>query len=334
MTLPASAGRERAVFRHAMTILVLTAASGCATHPDDAAPPSESTAIQAVIFNGASDQFAGGFDPPNAPEGGFGGGSCVATRTPVIFVHGNSVNATFFARPSTSGAPSVYDTLRAAGYNDCELFGITYLSPTEQATRQLNYHTSTKAARIRDFIVAVKAYTGKPKVSIVAHSLGVTVALHGITHGNLWGSIESFINVSGGLKGLATCLTVGFANPTFPACGSQNIFDANIFGFWPHGVAGASNPRTGTSASVGFRREPERRPGVRFFTISGGTADTTVPGPESRFDTSTAVKAQLDVGIDHLSSFTSTGAIMSTMLSSSCTATACCAGYVGSCSNL
>jgi hypothetical protein len=160
----------------------------------------------------------------------------------------------------------------------------------------------------------------------VAHSLGVTVALHGITHGNLWGSIESFLNVSGGLKGLATCLTVGFANPTFPACGSQNVFDPNVFGFWPDGVAGASNPRTGTSASVGFRREPERRPGVRFFTISGG--------PESRFNASAAVRAQLDVGIDHLSSFTNTGAIMRTMLSSSCTGTACCAGYVGSCSNL
>jgi len=316
-----------------IVLVALAAASGCAD-PGEVAEPHDSPAIQSVIYNGAANQFAGGFHPPNAPEGGFGGGNCVATRTPVIFVHGNSVNATFIARPSSSGAPSVYDTLAAAGYNDCELFGITYLSPSEQATRQLNYHTSIKAARIRDFITAVKAYTGKSKVSILAHSMGVTVALHGITFGNLWGSIDTFINVAGGLKGLSTCLTVGFANPTFPACGSQNVFDSNIFGFWPDGVAGAANPRTGTSASVGFRREPERRPGVRFFTISGGSADTTVAGAEARFDPSAAVKAQINVGIDHLSSFSNTGAIMTVMLSSSCTGTACCSGYAGSCSNL
>jgi Lipase (class 2) len=294
----------------------------------------ESTATQAVIYNGASNQFAGGFHPSNAPDGGFGGGNCVATRTPVIFVHGNSVNATFFAKPSTSGAPSVYDTLKAAGYNDCELFGITYLSPSEQAAQQRNFHTSTKAAQVRDFITAVKAYTGKSKVNILAHSMGVTVALHGITFGNLWGSIDTFVNVAGGLKGLSSCIPVGFANPAFPTCGSQNVLDANIFGFWPDGAAGASNPRTGTSASVGFRNEPARRPGVRFFTISGGNADAIVGGDQCKFNASAALKAQINVGVDHLSSFTNTGAIMNTMLNSSCTGTGCCAGYAGACSNL
>jgi pimeloyl-ACP methyl ester carboxylesterase len=316
-------------------VMLAGAGSGCAEATDDGAPGNlESTAAQSVTFNGAVNQFAGGFNPSNAPDGGFGGGNCVATRTPVIFVHGNSVNATFFAKPSTNGAPSVYSTLKAAGYNDCELFGITYLSPNEQAAQQLNFHTSTKAAQIRDFIKAVKAYTGKSKVNILAHSMGVTVALHGITFGSLWGSIDTFVNVAGGLKGLSSCLSVGFANPAFPTCGSQNVFDSNTFGFWPDGAAGASNPRTGTSASVGFRREPERQPGVRFFTISGGASDEIVGGDQCKFNASTALKAQINVGVDHLSSFTNTGAIMNTMLNSSCTGTACCAGYAGSCGNL
>jgi pimeloyl-ACP methyl ester carboxylesterase len=318
----------------ALVVVLVVAVGACAERGDGAPGDLASEATQGVIYNGASNQFAGGFNPPNAPDGGFGGGNCVATRTPVIFVHGNTVNATFFARPTTNGAPSVYDTLKAAGYNDCELFGITYLSPSEQAAEPLNYHTGTKAARVRDFIQAVKAYTGKPKVNILAHSMGVTVALHGITFGNLWGSIDTLVNVAGGLKGLSACLAVGFANPAFPTCGSQNVFDANIFGFWPDGAAGASNPRTGSSASVGFRREPERRPAVRFFTISGGNADTKVGGEQCRFNAASAVKAQLDVAIDHLSTFTNTGAIMNTMLSSSCTGTACCAGYSGACANL
>ena len=317
-----------------LALAFASATGACAEHVDGAAGDLESEATQGVIYNGASNQFAGGFNPSNAPDGGFGGGNCVATRTPVIFVHGNTVNATFFARPTTNGAPSVYDTLKAAGYNDCELFGITYLSPSEQAAEPLNYHTSTKAARIRDFIKAVKAYTGKPKVNVLAHSMGVTVALHGITFGGLWGSIERFVNVAGGLKGLSACLPVGFANPAFPTCGSQNVFDSNIFGFWPDGAAGASNPRTGSSASVGFRREPERRPDVRFFTISGGNADTKVGGDQCRFNAAAAVKAQLNLGIDHLSTFSNSGAIMNTMLNSSCTGTGCCAGYSGTCANL
>ena len=321
-----------------LLLLLAGAATACAAATDDGSPGApgvpEATAIQRVVYNGPANQFAGGFQPSNAPDGGFGGGNCVASRTPVIFVHGNTVNATFIARPSSSGVPSVYDALKAAGYNDCELFGITYLSPSEQAAEPLNYHTPTKAALIRDFILAVKSYTGKSKVTILAHSMGVTVALHGITFGGLWGSIDTFINVAGGLKGLSSCIAVGFANPAFPTCGSQNVFNANIFGFWPDGVAGAANPRTGTSASVGFRREPERRPTVRFFTISGGNADTKVGGDQCRFTAATALKAQLDVEIDHLSTFSDTGSIMATMLGTSCTGTGCCAGYSGSCSNL
>jgi pimeloyl-ACP methyl ester carboxylesterase len=319
-------------FARVLGLGLALAATACAE--PGGAEDLASEATQGVIYNGPSNQFAGGFNPSNAPDGGFGGGTCVATRTPVIFVHGNTVNATFFARPSSSGVPSVYDTLKAAGYNDCELFGITYLSPSEQAAEPLNYHTGTKAARIRDFIKAVKAYTGKSKVSIVAHSMGVTVALHGIAFGGLWASIERFVNVAGGLKGLSACLPVGFANPAFPTCGSQNVFDSNIFGFWPDGAAGASNPRTGSRASVGFRREPERRPDVRFFTISGGNADTKVGGDQCKFSAAAALKAQLDLGIDHLSTFSNSGAILNTMLSSSCTGTGCCAGYTGACASL
>lgn len=307
-----------------LALLVLVAA-GCADAIADAA------AVETVVFDGPASQFAGGFAPGNAPYGGFGGGACVATRTPIVFVHGNTVNASFFAKPTTNGAPSVYATLKAAGYNDCELFGVTYLSTTDQANEPLNYHTATKAARLRDFIQAVKAYTGKSKVTIIAHSMGVTVALHGITFGNLWGSIEAFVNVAGGLRGLSACLPVGYANPAFPTCGSQNVFDADTFGFWPDGAFGAANPRTGTSASVGFRREPERRPAVRFFTISGGASDEIVGGEQCQFTAAAAVKAQLSLDLDHLSTFTNAGAIMVNMLTAGCTGTACCADHVGTC---
>lgn len=302
----------------------------------EAGAPDERAAAAGLTYGGPAAQFAGGFQPSNAPYGGFGGGNCSAARTPIIFVHGNTVNAQYFAAPTSDGRPTVYATLKAAGYSDCELYGITYLAPSEQGKvpEPLNYHTATKAARIRDFVNAVKAYTGKPKVIIIAHSMGVTVAAHGLTYGNLWGSVEAFVNVAGGLRGLATCLTVGYANPIFPTCGSQNLFDSNVFGFWPDGVGGASNPRTGTSSSVGFRKEPARRPAVRFYTISGGSSDAIVGGVQCKYDAAAAVKAQLDVAIDHLSTFTNTGAIMANMLAGSCAGTGCCAGYAGACGAL
>lgn len=335
MTRMTSAGLRRSAL--ALTAALLASCAIAASDGDgEAGGPDERAAAAGLTYGGPAAQFAGGFQPSNAPYGGFGGGNCLAARTPIVFVHGNTVNAQYFAAPTSDGRPTVYATLKAAGYNDCELYGITYLAPSEQgkAPEPLNYHTATKAARIRDFVNAVKAYTGKPKVIIIAHSMGVTVAAHGLTYGNLWGSVEAFINVAGGLRGLATCLAVGYANPLFPTCGSQNFFDSNIFGFWPDGAAGASNPRTGTSSSLGFRKEPARRPAVRFYTISGGSSDAIVGGVQCKYDAAAAVKAQLDVAIDHLSTFTNTGAIMANMLAGSCSGTGCCAGYAGACGAL
>jgi pimeloyl-ACP methyl ester carboxylesterase len=319
-----------------LILVGLASLAACAEASDegDEASVEAAAAPHAVVFNGPASQFAGGFKPRNAGLGGFGGGGCTASHTPIVFVHGNTVNASYIARPSSTGVPSVYDTLKAAGYNDCELFGVTYLSPDEHANEPGNFHSADKAARIRDFITDVKAYTGKSKVIIFAHSMGVTVALHGITFGNLWGSIDTFVNVAGGLRGLSTCIAVGFANPLFPTCGSQNFFDSNTFGFWPDGVAGGSNPRTGTSASVGFRNEPARRSGVRFFTISGGDQDEIVGGVQCQFNANAGLKAQLNLNVDHLSTFSNAGAVLKTIVSTACTGTACCAGYSASCVNL
>lgn len=313
----------------ALAVVALISACASASGNDEA--DLESATLPHVVYNGPASQFAGGFHPSNTPYGGFGGGSCTASKTPVIFIHGNTVNASYIARPSSTGVPTVYDTLKAAGYNDCELFGVTYLSVDEQGDEPGNYHTATKAARVRDFINAVKSYTGKSKVTIIAHSMGVTVALHGITYGNLWGSIDTFVNVAGGLRGLSTCLEVGYANPLFPTCGSQNVFDSNTFGFWPDGAFGASNPRTGTSSSVGFRNEPSRRGAVKFFTISGGDQDEIVGGDQCRFNAAASLKGQVNLSIDHLDTFSNAGAILANMLTTTCTGTGCCAGYSASC---
>lgn len=319
-------------------------------------------AAMALSYTGGANQFAGGFQPSNAPWGGFGGGSCSATRTPVIFFHGNGDEAKNFDFPSSTGVPSAYDALRAGGYNDCELFGLNWLSPGERSTPQLNYHQPSKATLMAEFIDDVLAYTGATQVDVIAHSFGVTMSLETLERSNRWGSLRRFIAISGGLRGLTSCWSVGAANPAVPTCGSQNVFNSNIFGFYPHGFW-SYNPRM---ANGGFRDDPSGK-SARFYALGAdihdqilcGSASTVVGcGDSAYFDSRSNVRAQLDVGygtpaagldfdlddwspfnlaggdadgVGHFRAKNNTGRIQLNMLTTSCSGTACCAGYGDTC---
>ncbi len=317
---------------------------------------------EALSYTGSDFQFSGSFSPRNAPYGGFGGGSCAASRTPVIFVHGNGAEASNWDFPPSSGTLSVYDRFRASGYNDCELFGVNYLSSSERLAPQANYHDRTSARIIRDFINDVKSYTGASEVDVVGHSLGVTIAMHGIDYGNQWSSIRRFIGISAGLRGLASCYYVGPGNPLASTCGSQNVFDSNVFGLHPD-VWYGNNPRM---ANGGFRDRPAGQD-VQFYTIHAGYNDqilcstaTSYSGcyVTALFDGWSNVRAQLDVGfgstaaevdfdfsdwspfnlgggdidgVGHFRAKNNTGEIQVEMLTSSCSGTSCCGGYGDPC---
>lgn len=322
------------------------------------------TPLCGLTYTGSANQFAGGFNPSNAPYGGFGGGSCSVSRTPVVFVHGNGDEAKNWDFPPSTGVRSVYDEFRAAGYNDCELFGINYLSSSERSAPQFNYHNPTDARRIADFIEDVKSYTGRSQVDVVAHSLGSTMAIHALDLEGLWGSVRRFVSIAGGLRGLTICWWVGYSNAASPTCGSQNVFDSRIFGFYPHSWS-TWNPRMGNG---GFRDRPSGKSTI-FYTIRADVHDqilcgsaSTVSGCEdsARFDGYSNVRSQLDVGygtpaagldwdladwtifnlgggdangVGHFRSKNNTGKIQLNMLTSSCTGTGCCSGYGDVCGN-
>jgi pimeloyl-ACP methyl ester carboxylesterase len=320
--------------------------------------------VSALTYTGGSNQFAGGFNPSNAPYGGFGGGSCTATHTPIVFLHGNGDEAKNWDYPPSTGVLSVYDEFKAAGYNDCELFGLTWLSSSERSAPQLNYHNPTRAAMVRDFIKAVKTYTGKSQVDVIAHSMGVTVAIHAADYGSLWGSVRKFIGISGGMRGLASCYWAGYANPFITTCGSQNVFNSNIFGFYPNVLPGY-NPKMGDG---GYRDKPSGK-ATQFYTLRAGTNDQiacstlsyyTGCGDTAKFDSSSSVKAQLNVGrgstaaqldydfsdwsifnagggdsdgVGHFRAKNNTGVIQRNMITGTCTGTGCCSGYGYTCVN-
>ncbi|OZJ04520.1 hypothetical protein BZG36_02241 [Bifiguratus adelaidae] len=287
-------------------------------------------------------QFAGGFSPSNAPYGGFGGGSCTSTHTPIIFLHGNGNNAQNWFDGVSQGAPNPVATFQNAGYTPCDLFGVTWLSTSAQAASQAqyNYHEEGKAKIVSNFIADVLSYTGKSKVVIIGHSMGVTVGLHGITYENQWGNIDTFLSIAGAMKGLDSCLAVGYANAYYPTCGSQNVYDSNVFGFYP-----SQNPRM---QSGGFRDYPSQLGGVTFYSINAGTSDEIICSTgtncqSSVFDSSSNIHAQINVGygspsvngnddssgVGHFRAKRNTGAIQVNMILNRCSGTGCCSGYSG-----
>lgn len=217
-------------------------------------------------------------------DGGFGGGNCVAEKTPIIFLHGNGDNALSWLIPphiSTESYPlalaSVYQTFKNAGYNDCELFGLTYLSSSQQTAPQYNYHKADKLTLVSNFIDDVSTYTGKSKVHIVSHSLGVSIALASLTKHQQWDKVDRFIGISGALRGLSSCLYMGYANALSPTCGAQNVYNNYVFGFYPD--TGAMSPLwgqnqwTGSRTNLSMRNMPNHNLQTKFYSVSAGLHD-------------------------------------------------------------
>lgn len=322
--------------------------------------------------SGPDVQYAGGFNP-QLGYGGFGGGDCIASKTPVIFIHGNGDRAINWDSPVTGAvedypppARSVYDEFKQRGYNDCELFGVTYLSGAEQDSAERNYHRPDKYKIINGFIKAVKAYTGKDQVDIVTHSLGVSMTMAALKHDDSWSSVRRFVNIAGGIRGLNSCLYVGFANVLAPTCGSQNAFDPYVFGFHPDiNAAFGHNRWTGAGGEYSLRSIPSYHPRVSFYTLHAGKNDeihcSSLQGANdcakgALFETGPNVKAQLNLGagstaskldfdlsdgspgnimggdtdgVGHFKVRNNSGEILYAILNSDCNGLACKGSYLG-----
>lgn len=325
------------------------------------------------VCQGTASQYAGGFNP-GVGSGGFGGGACTATRTPVVFVHGNGDSATSFDMPPaavagySASARSLYEELKAQGYSDCELFGISYLDAGERGSPQYNYHSPAKYAVLQAFINKVKAYTGKTQVDIVAHSLGSSMALATMAYYASAGSVRRFVNIGGGIRGLRTCLSTGYLSPYAPTCNAEGYypFTAHTFGLYPSsGVAYYGYNRWTGSGAGSLRTLPASYPAVSFYTITAGLKDqvhcfttsySSTCSSGALFNAAANVKAQVDVGagssaytydwdwadgspinvgggdlsdgVGHVRSKTNAGRIVYNMLATTCT-TGCANGYVG-----
>lgn len=321
-------------------------------------------------------QFSDNFvDQDKYIDGGFGGGNCQASKTPIIFFHGNGDNAIGWALPPSvqpenyPQAPfSVYESFKQAGYNDCELFGLTYLSNEQHQSPQLNYHDAVSQQTIAQFIEDVLIYTGQNKVNIVAHSLGGSLAISSLHKHHAWNKVDRFINIGGAIRGLESCLYIGYANALIPTCGSQNLYEANTFGLYPDNGSFSpiwgKNAWTGHNDSLSMRHFPSQVLGSRFYSLTAGLHDqvhcTTMSGQRTcvngaLFTPDSNVIAQLQLGagttasaldfnfsdlspynlsggdldgVGHFNSKINSGAILVEMLTSDCEGMTCAINYL------
>jgi pimeloyl-ACP methyl ester carboxylesterase len=155
------------------------------------------------------------------PIGGFGGieRGAPLSHVPVIFVHGNNVDhADWYP---------VRDDFKAAGWTDQELWALSYnglggnngSSPQRSNPERDAEHTEmgwdgvsrvtandVNVPDLAAFVEAVLDYTGAEKVSLVSHSLGVTIVRKTMfVRPELAARVEAFVGIAGGNHGTSLC---------------------------------------------------------------------------------------------------------------------------------
>jgi len=124
---------------------------------------------------------------------------------PVIFVHGNTRDASDWDEPGKSIKQRFLD----AGYSRQELWAVSYNGKsTKQLPRpsQCRTHTQVNIADLVSFVNAVATYTGTTKLDIIAHSLGVTLVRKMMLESpELYDRIAHFVAIAGPNHGTTVC---------------------------------------------------------------------------------------------------------------------------------
>jgi pimeloyl-ACP methyl ester carboxylesterase len=237
----------------------------------------------------------------------------------------------------------VLASLRAAGWNECELFGLTWASPEERKVPVMLVHNGPRAAQVRAFLDDVRAYTHSARVDLVGHSMGVTVGLHALEGEGQPAGLRRFVGIAGALRGLFSCLEAGPAMYWLATCWTQSPTDPDLFGFYPDGNLRMSH--------VGFRAVPTLLAAADFSVVYAGHRDQLLnPSFDSAlFLPAPNVRAQLDVGagapivaygpdglddsegVGHFRVRSDSGPLLVKLLSTDCRGSGCCAGFAEGC---
>ncbi|CAD6191583.1 unnamed protein product [Caenorhabditis auriculariae] len=179
--------------------------------------------------------------------GGFTNTSKIVKNVPVVFIHGNSDSALQTSSFATGWSNSV-EYFLSQGYTTAELYATSW-QDTNFLKASLRTHNCRDLLRLRRFLEAVLAYTGSSKLSIVSHSMGVTLGRKIVKGGSVNAAdgncdlgkpinrnVEVFVGIAGANFGLCNCQGVEHVEKT---CNKQN-------GFFPGDSCGANTLNCGT----------------------------------------------------------------------------------------
>lgn len=193
----------------------------------------------------------------NGSYGGKQNNGTPVNRQPVIFIHGNSDLALGSNAGQTGWTESI-EYFLAQGYTKAELYATSW-GPANALQSANQYHSKSYVTFIRNFIQAVKSYTGASKVDIITHSMGVTLTRKAIKGGsgydlanggayNLGSSltyIDAFVGIAGANWGLTSCY---YSSGTTPTCAVTNGLYP---GYW-YGSVGISDFLDELNSSSGY----------------------------------------------------------------------------------
>jgi len=173
--------------------------------------------------------------------GSYGGKSASTDKVvkiPVIFVHGNSDAALQYSSTASGWTNSIQYFL-SKGYTEQELYTTTWgdANALNAATR---VHDCKTLVRLRHFVEAVMNYTGAPKISLISHSMGVTLGRKLIQGGSVTGdncnlgpslasSVDTYVGLAGANYGMCNCESP--YDDISATCNDKN-------GFWPGNTCG------------------------------------------------------------------------------------------------
>lgn len=147
--------------------------------------------------------FPPDFTPPvsnetNQPMVGFGGNGGGVRRTPVIFIHGNTVSARYWLPDRAH--------FKEAGYSDDEVWALGYGWDNVRWFDSGDLSVPSVDRIVNGVLDYLSKKTGRPvrQVDVVGHSLGVTLVRQWMKQTNSWHKVRNFIGACGANDGVWT----------------------------------------------------------------------------------------------------------------------------------
>ena len=138
-------------------------------------------------------------------------GARAACLDNVVLVHGNS------------GSPSHWnetvDELKSRGYHASQLYLPNWGSKTNAGA---NGHGTTNTSAVKNSLIAAYNNSCTGKIDVIAHSMGVTLAMKALNELGYAGGVDTFVSVAGTQHGLNSCGVYPWNVPS-ATCGADGL---------------------------------------------------------------------------------------------------------------